>query len=349
MKDGLEKARSLLKELFVSIDIEGLKREIEGLTVQTMDENFWNDQDHARKIYDQLNEMKKKVAVSLTSLSLAAGMGGQALAVEWHPSRTQSEVGVVERVAAGAASAIAVTQATGAAAAGQLADSTDPIIQVTPVSVTLAANAAVDAANPGSAGADLAGRPTGSGLSYAANGQLNNLYNQVTAAKSTEQLLADTAPAAAAGWEKYEQIRTSCHHGNVRGLPPRLRARIYPRHGLLHPVGRRGAEDQHPGRRHMGSAGSHPGRRPPGLYSQPVLLHNRSFHAASVQLLGRLHRHLPPCGGPRPAPAGRTAQGRRHQRGPRPCAGQGLEAELPGLFLHGYGAGSRAALSHFPL
>lgn len=146
--------------------------------------------------------MKKKVAVSLTSLSLAAamaaGMGGQALAVEWHPSRTQSEVGVVERVAAGAASAIAVTQATGAAAAGQLADSTDPIIQVTPVSVTLAANAAVDAANPGSAGADLAGMPTGSGLSYAANGQLNNLYNQVTAAKSTEQLLADTAPAAAA-------------------------------------------------------------------------------------------------------------------------------------------------------
>ena len=149
--------------------------------------------------------MKKKVAVSLTSLSLAAamaaGMGGQALAVEWHPSRTQSEVGVVERVAAGAASTIAVTQATGAAAAGQLADSTDPIIQVTPVSVTLAANAAVDAANPGSAGADLARMPTGSGLSYAANGQLNNLYNQVTAAKSTEQLLADTAPAAAAEFQ----------------------------------------------------------------------------------------------------------------------------------------------------
>ena len=46
--------------IFISIDIDGLKREIEGLTVQTMDENFWNDQDHARKIYDQLNEMKKK-------------------------------------------------------------------------------------------------------------------------------------------------------------------------------------------------------------------------------------------------------------------------------------------------
>ena len=49
MKDGLEKARSLLKELFVSIDIEGLKREIEGLTVQTMDENFWNDQRSCQK------------------------------------------------------------------------------------------------------------------------------------------------------------------------------------------------------------------------------------------------------------------------------------------------------------
>ena len=61
MKNGLEKARSLLNELFISIDIDGLKREIEGLTVQTMDENFWNDQNHARKIYDQLNDMKKKV------------------------------------------------------------------------------------------------------------------------------------------------------------------------------------------------------------------------------------------------------------------------------------------------
>ena len=45
MKNGLEKARSLLNELFISIDIDGLKREIEGLTVQTMDENFWNDQE----------------------------------------------------------------------------------------------------------------------------------------------------------------------------------------------------------------------------------------------------------------------------------------------------------------
>ena len=42
VKNGLERARLLLNELFVSIDIEGLKREIEGLTVQTLDEHFWN-------------------------------------------------------------------------------------------------------------------------------------------------------------------------------------------------------------------------------------------------------------------------------------------------------------------
>ena len=59
IKNGLEKARLLLEELFVSIDINALNREIEGLTVQTMDEHFWDDQDHAKKIYDQLNEMKK--------------------------------------------------------------------------------------------------------------------------------------------------------------------------------------------------------------------------------------------------------------------------------------------------
>lgn len=61
VKNGLEKARLLLDELFVSIDIEGLKREIEGLTIQTLAEDFWNNQERARKIYDQLNEMKKNV------------------------------------------------------------------------------------------------------------------------------------------------------------------------------------------------------------------------------------------------------------------------------------------------
>lgn len=59
IKNGLEKARLLLNELYISVDIEGLKREIEGLTIQTEDENFWDNQEYAKKTYDQLNEMKK--------------------------------------------------------------------------------------------------------------------------------------------------------------------------------------------------------------------------------------------------------------------------------------------------
>ena len=146
--------------------------------------------------------MKKKLAVTLTSVTLvaamAAVMGGQAMAIEWHPSRTQSEVGVAEETTTtSTGSTITVTTPTGS----QVQDSAAPIIQVTPVSETLAANAAVDAANPGATGEQLAGTPTGSGLTYAANGQLNNLYNQVTSAESTEQLLATTAPAAAAGFQ----------------------------------------------------------------------------------------------------------------------------------------------------
>ena len=49
IKNGLEKARLLLDELFISANIEVLKREIEGLTVQTMEETFWNDQNRAKK------------------------------------------------------------------------------------------------------------------------------------------------------------------------------------------------------------------------------------------------------------------------------------------------------------
>lgn len=59
IKSGLEKARLLLEELHTSADIDGKKREIEGLTVKTLDEHFWDDQKKATKIYNQLNEMKK--------------------------------------------------------------------------------------------------------------------------------------------------------------------------------------------------------------------------------------------------------------------------------------------------
>lgn len=69
IKNGLEDARLLLDQLYVSANIEVLKREIEGLTVQTMDEHFWDDQAHATKVYAHLNEMKK---VADTDASLEA-------------------------------------------------------------------------------------------------------------------------------------------------------------------------------------------------------------------------------------------------------------------------------------
>ena len=131
--------------------------------------------------------MRKQWILKLTSVSLvavmAAAMGGQALAIDWHPSRTQSEVEVSESTTTTTTgSTITVTTPTG----DQVQDSEAAVIQVTPVSVTLAANAAVEAANPGATAEQLAAAATESGLSYAANGQLNNLYNQVTNAESTE-------------------------------------------------------------------------------------------------------------------------------------------------------------------
>lgn len=82
----------------------------------------------------------------------------------------------------------------------QVESAQQAVIQVTPVSATLAANAAITAANPNATGEQLASMATGSDLSFAANGQLNNLYQQVTAAESTQQLLETMAPAAAASF-----------------------------------------------------------------------------------------------------------------------------------------------------
>lgn len=150
--------------------------------------------------------MKNKTLVRLASMTLAvtmaAIMGGQALAVEWHPSRTQEEVGVVEDTTTTTGGAtINVNKAPEAGQDAQqvtqVESSPEAIIQVTPVSTTLAANAAVQAANPNATGEQLANMTTGSGLTFAANGQLNNLYQQVTAAESTQQLLETMAPAAA--------------------------------------------------------------------------------------------------------------------------------------------------------
>ncbi len=153
--------------------------------------------------------MRKKWTVTLTSLTLAAAMaavlGGQALAADWLPSRTQSEVGVAESTTTTTSgttvTVVTTTTVEDAGSTQQVEGTSSAVIQITPVSVTLAANAAVDAANPGATGEQLASTATGSGLTYAANGQLNNLYNEVTAAETTEQLLTTTAPAAAATFE----------------------------------------------------------------------------------------------------------------------------------------------------
>ena len=140
--------------------------------------------------------MNKKMVTRLASVSvvaaMAVAMSAQAIAVSWNPSRTQSEVTVTETTTVSAAPA--VDPATGAAV--QVEQSSEVIIQVTPVSATLAANAALNAT--GQSAEQLAGQPTASGLSYAANGQLNALYDQVAAAESVTALLQATAPAAAA-------------------------------------------------------------------------------------------------------------------------------------------------------
>ena len=131
-----------------------------------------------------MKRMVKRVASVSLAAAVAATAGSQALAVGWQPSRTQNEVEVVESVVStGIGAQVAVTAgpsinpATGSIL--QVQQSQDAVIQVTPVSQTLAVNNAINAANPGLSAGQLSANPTASGLSYAANGQLNNLYNLV--------------------------------------------------------------------------------------------------------------------------------------------------------------------------
>ena len=59
IKNGLDKAHLLIKEYKASAQIEEKLREIEGLSYQIMQDGFWDDVNHAKKIYDKLNDMKK--------------------------------------------------------------------------------------------------------------------------------------------------------------------------------------------------------------------------------------------------------------------------------------------------
>lgn len=61
IKNGLTKAHLLIEEFYHSIDIESYRREIEGLTIVTEQDDFWNDAKKAKVTYDKLNKMKKIV------------------------------------------------------------------------------------------------------------------------------------------------------------------------------------------------------------------------------------------------------------------------------------------------
>ena len=61
IKNGLNKAHLLIEEFYRSIDIESYRREIEGLTIVTEQDNFWDDANKAKITYDKLNKMKKIV------------------------------------------------------------------------------------------------------------------------------------------------------------------------------------------------------------------------------------------------------------------------------------------------
>ena len=50
-----------MTEFYQSIDIEAYRREIEGLTVITLQEGFWDDANKAKVTYDKLNKMKKQL------------------------------------------------------------------------------------------------------------------------------------------------------------------------------------------------------------------------------------------------------------------------------------------------
>ncbi len=61
IKNRLTKAHLLMTEFYQSIDIEAYRREIEGLTVITLQEGFWDDANKAKVTYDKLNKMKKQL------------------------------------------------------------------------------------------------------------------------------------------------------------------------------------------------------------------------------------------------------------------------------------------------
>lgn len=61
IKKWAYKAHLLIEEFYHSIDIESYRREIEGLTIITEQDGFWDNANEAKITYDKLNKMKKIV------------------------------------------------------------------------------------------------------------------------------------------------------------------------------------------------------------------------------------------------------------------------------------------------
>lgn len=107
--------------------------------------------------------MNKNMVVRFASASvvaaMAVAMSAQAFAIDWNPSRTQSEVSVPESTTTTTTGTTVEVTASptvdpSTGAVQQVQDTAAPVIQVTPVSETLAANAAINEANPGAPAAE---------------------------------------------------------------------------------------------------------------------------------------------------------------------------------------------------
>ena len=57
IKNGLTKAHLLIEEFYHSIDIESYRREIEGITIITEPDGFWDNANEAKITYYKLNKI----------------------------------------------------------------------------------------------------------------------------------------------------------------------------------------------------------------------------------------------------------------------------------------------------
>ncbi len=61
IKNGMETSQTLLDQLGQSLDVERKRNEIESLTAQSMEHDFWDEVAKAQSLYNKLTQMKKVV------------------------------------------------------------------------------------------------------------------------------------------------------------------------------------------------------------------------------------------------------------------------------------------------